>query len=103
MKSVTTRFRQTPEERAELEELREWCDEPDLSGVLRRAIDVLKEESGFDLRDAAPIDPAEAQKQINKHLAAHAALLAETVEPKVEPRPAAPAFVPGFRPPRGDT
>lgn len=102
MKTVTTRFRQSPEERAELEELREWLDEGDLSAVLRRAVEELKEESGFNLRDVEPMEPGEAQKLLNKHLAAHAELAVRDIEPKVEPRPAVPAFVPGFRPPRED-
>lgn len=100
MKSVTTRFRQSPEERAELDELREWVDEEDLSGVLRRAIEALKEESGFDLRNVEPMEPGEAQKLLNKHLAAHAELAARDAQPKVVARQAPPAFVPGFLPQR---
>lgn len=96
MKSVTTRFRQSPEERAELEELRAWCEEDDLSGLLRRAIEALKEETGFDLRDVEPTSIADGTASAVQ--AERNAALTQVTEAAV--RSELPAFVPGFRPQR---
>lgn len=50
-RSDTVRHRVTPDERVELEELSAWVGEKTLSDTIRRGLELLKQQSGFDHRN----------------------------------------------------
>lgn len=96
-RSDTVRYRVSDEERAELEELRQWLNVRTLSQVIRQGLDALKEESGFNLRNGDVGEPRGIPRSPAAVVAEHFA------QQDAGAGHALPAFVPGIVATEGDT